>query len=150
MAVQVVMGDRRLTRGLFGEWLRNIFAGSICSVLSIASGLSYAALIFSGPLAPWLGYGIAVTFLSTAVGASVVALRSSLPFTIAAPDTSTSAVTAVLAASLVLHLPANGAGGNPLEPTLIVMALGSGLAGILLCGLGLARAGASSVSCLTR
>jgi len=76
MAVQLVVGDRWLKSRVFGAWLRNIFAGSICSILSIASGLSYAALIFSGPLAPWLAYGIAVTFLSTAVSAFVVALRS--------------------------------------------------------------------------
>ena len=141
MAVQLVVGDRRLTSKVFGVWLRNIFAGSICSILSIAFGLSYAALIFSGPLAPWLAYGIAVTFLSTAVSAFVVALRSSLPFAIAGPDTSTSAVTAGLAASLVGRLIASGAGSHLLEPTLIVMAIGSALAGILLCGLGIARAG---------
>src|SRR5580704_6320114 len=141
MAVQLVAGDRRLTGSVFGVWLRNIFAGLICSILSIASGLSYAALIFSGPLAPWLAYGIAVTFLSTAASAFVVALRSSLPFAIAAPDTSTSAVTAGLAAALVGRLSASGAGAHLLEPTLIVMAIGSALAGILLCGLGIARAG---------
>jgi sulfate permease, SulP family len=141
MAVQFVMGDRRLTSEIFGEWLRNIFAGSICSVLSIASGLSFAALIFSGPLSPWLAYGIAITFLSTAVSAFVVALRSSLPFTIAAPDTSTSAVTASLAATLVGRQLASGAGDHLLEPTEMVMAIGSALAGVLLCGLGIARAG---------
>jgi sulfate permease, SulP family len=141
MAVWLGVGDRRLTREVFGIWLRNIFAGSICSVLSIASGLSYAALIFSGPLAPWLNYGIEVTFLSTAVSAFVVALRSSLPFAIAAPDTSTSAVTASLAAAVAGRLIANGTGDKLLAPTLIVMAIGSALAGVLLCGLGIARAG---------
>ncbi len=125
----------------FRRLAANMFAGSICSVLSIASGLSYAALIFSGPLTPWLAYGIEVTFLSTAVSAFVVALRSSLPFAIAAPDTSTSAVTAALTAALVGRLIANGAGDHLLEPTLIVMAIGSALAGALLCGLGIARAG---------
>jgi SulP family sulfate permease len=141
MAVRLVAGDRRLTSEIFSAWLRNIFAGSICSILSIAFGLSYAALIFSGPLAPWLAYGVAVTFLSTAVSAFVVALRSSLPFAIAAPDTSTSVVTAGLAASLVVQLIASGTNTHLLEPTLIVMAIGSALAGIMLCGLGTARAG---------
>jgi hypothetical protein len=32
--------------------LRDAFAGAVASVLSIAYCLSYAALIFSGPLAP--------------------------------------------------------------------------------------------------
>jgi len=141
MAIQLLVGDRRVTSEIAGGWLRDIFAGSICSILSIASGLSYAALIFSGPLAPWLAYGIAVTFLSTAVSAFVVALRSSLYFAIAAPDTSTSAVTAVLAASLVERFVTHGGGVHLLGPALIVMALSSALAGALLCGLGAARAG---------
>jgi len=44
--------------------LTDVFAGTICSVLTITYSLSYAALIFSGPLAHFLSYGIAVTFMS--------------------------------------------------------------------------------------
>ena len=75
---------------------RDAFAGAISSVLSIAYCLSYAALIFSGPLTPWLSYGVGVAFLSSALGAGAVALRSSFPFGIGGPDTSTSAVVATL------------------------------------------------------
>jgi len=70
-----------------------------------------------------------------------VALRSSVPFTIAGPDSSTSVVTATLVAALVGWLVANGATDHVLEPTLLLMALSSVLVGILLCGLGLAGAG---------
>ena len=84
------------------------------------------------PLASWLSYGIAATFISTIVGALVVALRSSLPFTIAGPDSATSVVTASLVAGFV---------GWLVEPTLLLMALSALLVGILLCGLGLAKAG---------
>jgi hypothetical protein len=42
---------------------RDLFAGVICSALSIAFALSFAALIFSGPLTPWLAYGIAASFI---------------------------------------------------------------------------------------
>ena len=141
MAIELPARDRLLTRELLGGWLRDMFAGSICGVLSIAFGLSYAVLIFSGPLTPWLTYGVAATFVSTAIAAFVVAMRGSLPFAIAGPDSSTSAVTAVLAASLVERLIAAGVGDQLLKPTLIVIAIGSALTGILLCGLGLARAG---------
>lgn len=141
MAIELPARDRLLTRELLGGWLRDMFAGSICGVLSIAFGLSYAVLIFSGPLTPWLTYGVAATFVSTAIAAFVVAMRGSLPFAIAGPDSSTSAVTAVLAAALVERLIAAGVGDQLLKPTLIVIAIGSALTGILLCGLGLARAG---------
>ncbi|MFZ0025752.1 MAG: hypothetical protein WAK72_06090, partial [Pseudolabrys sp.] len=73
MAIELPARDRLLTRELLGGWLRDMFAGSICGVLSIAFGLSYAVLIFSGPLTPWLTYGVAATFVSTAIAAFVVA-----------------------------------------------------------------------------
>jgi len=125
----------------FETGLRDLFGGAISGVISIVYCVSYAAFIFSGPLAPWLGYGIAATFISTTIGALVVALRSSVPFTIAGPDSSTSVVTATLVAAFVEWLVANGATDHVLEPTLLLMALSSMLVGILLCGLGLARAG---------
>ena len=81
--------------------LTDVFAGLICSVLSIAYCLSYAALIFSGPLNHLLSYGIAVSFLSAAVAGTIVALRSSLSFAVAGPDSSTSVVIAALVASVI-------------------------------------------------
>ena len=119
--------------------LQDLLGGTICGALSIAYCLSFAALVFSGPLQPWFGYGIAASFLSATVGALVVALRSSLPFTIAGPDNSTSAVLAVLLAALMERL--HDGTDHILEPALIIMAMGTALTGILLCGLGLARAG---------
>jgi hypothetical protein len=56
--------------------------GSAASVLSITFGLSYALLIFSGPLAPYLSYGVAATFIASTVLAGVIALGSSLPFAV--------------------------------------------------------------------
>jgi sulfate permease, SulP family len=140
MAVNVVVGDRAQVSGTVRAGLRDVLAGMICSVLSTAYCLSYAALIFSGPLAQWLSYGVAVTFLSAAIAAVVVAWRSSLPFAIAGPDTSTSAVTATLLAAMAARLVADGS-THLLEPTMITMALGTAFTGLLLCVLGFTRAG---------
>lgn len=119
---------------------RDAFAGAVSSVLSIAYCLSYAALIFSGPLAPWLSYGVAVAFLSSMLLAGTVALKSSFPFAIAGPDTSTSAVMATLVAVTATQLVA---AHNPhlLSATLIVMALATTLTGLVLAVLGLTCAG---------
>ena len=76
------MNDSKTPFGLRAA-LTDVFAGTVCSVLSIAYCLSYAALIFTGPLDRFLSYGIAVTFLSAAIGGSIVALRSSLTFAVA-------------------------------------------------------------------
>src|SRR6202034_1988544 len=88
--------------------LTDVFAGAICSVLTITYSLSYAALIFNGPLAHFLSYGIAVTFMSAAVGGAFVALRSSLPFAIAGPDSSISVVIAALVATVGQRIVAQG------------------------------------------
>jgi SulP family sulfate permease len=120
--------------------LRDVFAGAASSVLSTAYCLSYAALIFTGPLTPWLSYGLAATFLSSAVAATVVALRSSIPFAIAGPDTSTSAVTASLTASLAADLVAHGR-GDLLGPVIVMLALSTAATGVLLLILGVTRAG---------
>ena len=140
MAIDVTGGSRVLPGGILRASMRDVFAGVICSVLSTAYCLSYAALIFAGPLKEWLSYGVAVTFLSAAIGATVVALRSSLPFAIAGPDTSTSAVTAALVAAMAQNLVAGG-NSHLLQPTLIVMGLGTVITGLLLCVLGFTRAG---------
>jgi SulP family sulfate permease len=124
----------------FRAVLIDIFAGAVCSVLSVAYCLSYAALIFTGPLEHYLSYGIAVTFLSAAIGGTIVALRSSLPFAVAGPDSSISVVIAALVTTVVQRLVAGGA-TDLLGPTLIAMSLATGLTGLLLCVLGFTHAG---------
>src|SRR3974390_218294 len=127
-------------KALLHSRLSDVFAGAICSTLSIAYSLSYAALIFAGPLEHQLSYGVAVTFLSAAVAGSVVALRSSIPFAIAGPDSSAVVIFAAMAASLVRHLIAQGR-NELVEPVVIAMALATALTGLLLCVLGFTRAG---------
>ena len=53
--------------------VNDIFAGLVASVITIAYGLSFAALIFAPPLNTWLAYGIAATFITSAVTAAIVA-----------------------------------------------------------------------------
>jgi len=50
MAVSGFGLDRAFGNKKFRATLTDVFAGTICSVLSIAYCLSYAALIFTGPL----------------------------------------------------------------------------------------------------
>jgi SulP family sulfate permease len=139
--MSTIAGESPPNSGVVQRAAHDVFAGSLISLLSIAYGLSYAALIFSGPLAPSLGYGVAATFLTGAVSAAVVAFRSSLPFAIAGPDSSVSAVTATLVAVLIGRLATSASGEQLILPALIVMALSAALTGLLLCALGITRAG---------
>lgn len=119
----------------------DVMGGAAASVLTVTFGLSYALLIFAGPLSPYLSYGIAATFISSAVLAAVVALGSSLPFAVAAPDSSTAAVTGILAASLAEKVVALSPSASLLSPILITLGLSTVLTGVALCGLGLTRMG---------
>src|SRR5215470_6207561 len=122
-------------------WLQGLSAGAICSVLSIAYSLSYATLIFSGSLSEWLGYGMALTLLSASIGALVIGLRSSVPFAIAGPDSSTSAVLAALVAKFAHSLLVGGKTENLLQDAILILSLATALTGAVLLVLGITRAG---------
>src|SRR5439155_20205481 len=121
--------------------LNDVLGGSAASVLTITFGLSYSLLIFTGPLAPYLSYGVAATFISSAILATVIALGSSFPFAIAAPESSTAAMTGILAASLVEHMTARDPSAALLAPVLMTLALSAIVTGIVLCGFGVTRMG---------
>ena len=121
--------------------LKDILGGSAASVLAITFGLSYALLIFGGPLAPYLSYGVAATFISSAILAAVIALGSSLPFAVAGPDSSTAAMTGILAASMVERIVAANPSAPVLPAVLITLAITTMLTGAVLCGFGMTRMG---------
>jgi sulfate permease, SulP family len=121
--------------------LNDVLGGAAASVLSVTFGLSYALLIFGGPLTPYLSYGVAATFISSAILAAVIALGSSLPFAIAGPESSTTAVTGILVASLVEHMTAVDPSAPLLAPVLITLGLSTIATGIVLYGFGVTRMG---------
>src|SRR5882757_3650648 len=121
--------------------LSDILGGSAASVLTVTFGLSYALLIFTGPLTPYLSYGVAATFIASAVLGAVVATGSSFPFAVAAPESSTAAMTGILASSLVEHIVASNPSAPLLAPALMTLGLSAIATGIVLCGFGVTRMG---------
>jgi SulP family sulfate permease len=121
--------------------INDVLGGAAASVLTITFGLSYSLLIFTGPLAPFLSYGVAATFISSAVLAAVIALGSSLRFAVAGPDSTTAAMTGILASSLVERVIAADPNLPLLAPVLITLSLSAIVTGIALCGFGLTRMG---------
>jgi SulP family sulfate permease len=121
--------------------LNDVLGGSAASVLTVSFGLSYSLLIFTGPLAPYLSYGVAATFVSSAVLAAVVALGSSLPFAVAGPEGSTAAITGILASSLVERMAVADTTAPLVGPVLFTLGLASIATGIVLVGFGMTRMG---------
>lgn len=122
-------------------WRNDVFSGLIASVLTVSFGLSYSVLIFTGPLASLLPYGIAATFIAASVIAAVIALGSSFPFAVGGPESSTAAVTSILSAALVDHIVSTSAPTALLGPVLITLSAATALTGLVLCGLGISRLG---------
>ncbi len=58
---------------------RSVGGGLVTSLLSLAYAFSYGALIFAGPLEPFLAYGVAAALITAAVTAPIVALDQQLP-----------------------------------------------------------------------
>lgn len=78
---------------------KDLVSGLVTPIVIIASTLSYAALIFSGPLAHGLPVGIGYGLICAGVMAITFALFSDLPFAIAGPDSKSAAVLATFAAA---------------------------------------------------
>lgn len=118
-----------------------MLGGAAASVLTVTFGLSYALLIFAGPLAPYLGYGLGTTFTTSAVLAAVIAAGSSLPFAVAGPETSTAAMTGIVASALVERIEAAHPGTPVLIPVLLTLGFLSIITGIVLSVFGITRIG---------
>jgi SulP family sulfate permease len=121
--------------------LKDILGGSAASVLTVTFGLSYSLLIFGGPLSPYLSYGVAATFISSAILAGVIAVGSSIPFAVSGPESSTAAMTGILASSMVERIVAADPSAPLLAPILITLAITTILTGLVLCCFGMTRMG---------
>jgi SulP family sulfate permease len=133
----VSLGPKLLLRAA----LKDVLGGTAASVLTVTFGLSYTLLVFAGPLTPYLSYGVAVTFITSAVLAAVIGVGSSLPFAIAGPESSTAAITGILASSMVERIAAADPSAPLLAPVLLTLALATIATGIVLCGCGMTRMG---------
>jgi SulP family sulfate permease len=90
----------------FRGLIREISAGLIGSLLSLAYCFSFAALIFAGPLAPHLAEGVAAALITGAISAILIALLSGFQLAIAGPASHTVAPLAVMIVALLPTLTA--------------------------------------------
>jgi SulP family sulfate permease len=82
--------------GGFRGLTRELSAGFVAGLSALTSCFAYAALIFSGPLHPFLTEGIAASLMTCFACSLIVALTSRFRIAIAAPVANTSALLAVM------------------------------------------------------
>jgi sulfate permease, SulP family len=141
MATPEDAADHLRRRAAVRNRLQDVSAGAMCSVIGLVYSLSYATLIFTGSLSNYLGTGIGLTLLSASIGALLIGLRSSIPFAVAGPDSSTSAVMAALVVQFVHRLPLTATTDDLLTDTIVIMAFATALTGVALLVFGLTHAG---------
>jgi len=120
-----------------GSLYADIGAGLLSAMVMLCYALSYGALIFSGSLDQFLHAGVLVTLVTCVVVTPIIALGSSIRFTIGGPDGNSAAILAVLAAGIAADMAATHAGSGALMVTLLAaLALSTVLSGVLLYMLG--------------
>ena len=110
--------------------IRDIISGVVTPIIIIATSLSYAVLIFSGPLADSLSLGAGFVLIGAGVGAIVFALGSGLPFAISGPDSKAVAVMASLAAVIADNLLLQGRSEQVGPTVLAALILGTLIVGV--------------------
>jgi SulP family sulfate permease len=116
-------------------------AALVIGVMDMFLVISFAAVIFSGPLKGQVGLGIGIFLVNTALMYMLLGLFSSTPGQMLSIQDSPTAIFAVIAVSLVALMPA---GSTPLETALTVigaMMLGTFMTGVFFLALGVFRLG---------
>ncbi len=107
--------------------LPSLVSGMLCGIVIIVAAASQAAFIFTGPLDVHLPIGIGIALFASAVVAAVIALRSSVPGMIGAPQEVPLASLAIIAAAVSEAL-ADSAGEHE---TLVTVVAAIGVASVL-------------------
>lgn len=129
------------------HWLRiknvlpDLSAGFLTALVTLSYSASYAALIFSGALSTYLSAGLFAAMVSCIVVVTVVAVKSSLRFAIAGPDSNATAILAATIAGLSSHVRDRMGEAAVLPTILMTLSVSALVTGILLYLLGYFRQG---------
>jgi SulP family sulfate permease len=113
--------------------VRDIAGGCLTGLVAVTFAIAYAALMFSGPLAPHLPVGLGITFTSTLILAAVIGLRSVIPFAAAGPDSNSSVIIAATGVAIAAELPPDVAAAQ-FAAFIMLATLACGVT-LLLCGI---------------
>ena len=81
-------------------WLSATFSGLMVGAISIISSVSFAALVFAGPLSMHLDYGLDVALITAVVTGLFIAFGSSCQIAISLPQDRTAPILAIMVAAI--------------------------------------------------
>lgn len=111
---------------------RVFFPSLLVGVVVALFGVSFSALVFAGPLQPWVGAGLHMVLAGGAVGLAVGALGSSYPGSVLIPQDRTAPILAVAAAAITQVVLAPAVAAASVVVMVVVTALLTGLTLFLL------------------
>ena len=121
--------------------LSSLTAGLVIGIINITLAVSFAALIFSGPLGVYLPVGIGLMLVSAVVFILLLGLTSSLRGLIAGPQDSPAAILALVAAAVAGAMPAAASSESLLATVMAAIAVTSLVTGLFFLFLGQLKSG---------
>ncbi len=118
-----------------------VAAAAVIALSAVVSGIGVAALIFTGPLQPFLFVGIGVVLFGAAVMLVIVSLTSSYPGTIALPQEVPAVILGLLATAIFTALTTTMDAAAALPFVLIAITLATVMTGATYWVLGQLRMG---------
>ena len=104
--------------------------GLVAAIIDAIYAISFAALIFSGVLAPYASSGIGLALLSVAITSVVIALMSSLSGMLTSLQEAPTAIVALTASLIVTQMPASASVSATLFTVMAAIVLSNVLTGI--------------------
>jgi SulP family sulfate permease len=115
--------------------------GIICGLISTVAAISFAGMIFSGPLAQHVGVGIGIALFSAALVGLLSALAATYPGSISVLHGTVSAILALMVVTIAERLPPSATPSETLATALVAIAFCTVLAGLLFLLVGSLRLG---------
>jgi sulfate permease, SulP family len=111
--------------------IREVSGGLFAGLLTVVYSFSYAAILFSGPIAHGFAVGLSMALITAVVAAVAIALLGNVKFAIAGPDIYSAAPLAAMLSALASLLPQAGAQPQSLATLLLALTLATLLTGAI-------------------
>jgi SulP family sulfate permease len=121
--------------------IASLTSGLIIGILEVALAISFAALIFSGPLSQFLSNGIGYALAGAIISGTIIALFTSWPGFVGGNQEGPAAIVALMAATISELMPISGTAEETFITIVVTIAITTSVTGVLLLAMGYFRLG---------